>query len=114
MYRYRRAPLKIRLSPELLATIHNEANAFEQHYGRKPLVTDPVFFDPNLSGVQPLAGTCLHLYLNELSRRTGLMPAKIYAYHKLHRHGSYYDRMLWSDALSEYETLSRIERDYRL
>ncbi|MBV9074378.1 MAG: hypothetical protein JOZ10_12145, partial [Acidobacteria bacterium] len=89
-------------------TIHNETRAFEHHYGRKPTGNDPVFFNPYVSGVQPLAGECLNLYLDELARRTGLTPARIYAHHKLYRQiRNHYDPRLWSEALSEYESLSR-------
>jgi hypothetical protein len=106
--RYRRPPQTIRLAPELLVTIHNETRAFEQHVGRKPRSHDPVFFNPHVSGVQPLVGECLNLYLDELSRRTGLSHARIYAHHKLYRQvGNLYVNDLWSQALTEFESLSR-------
>ena len=95
------------IPPKIAFTIANERNAFFQVHGRYPTALDPIFCDPRFDIYpQPMTPDQLERLLTELSRRTGMPPQHIYAFHCAARVHPSRQMERFQQAINEYLQLT--------
>jgi hypothetical protein len=106
----------IPLDDEMVATLKQQAKAFEAKFGRPPGPHDPVFFNPDSDTPQTMSQQQVARFeavVGDAMRKMGMDPAIVYAYEKLGFFATKENwplldagqRQEWLDAVAEYEAI---------
>ena len=72
----------VSLSPEAVAAMERQLQAFKEKFGREAGPDDPIFFDPDNDTPTPISDEKLTALMMEAMGAAGIEPEKMYAYAK--------------------------------